>query len=64
MNIDLSGPQGNAFALMATAKNIAKQLEMDGKSIINEMKEGDYNHLLDTFEKHFGHVVEFDNDPR
>ena len=64
MNIDLDGRDGNAFSLMATAKRLARQLELDGTAIINEMKDGDYNHLLDTFEKHFGTVVEFENDPR
>jgi hypothetical protein len=62
--IDLSGPAGNAFALMGTAQNLAKQLDMDAREIINEMRAGDYNHLLTTFEKHFGSIIEFIGDPR
>ena len=51
--IDIRGPQGNAFALMGTAKSLAKQLGYDADEIVNEMMQGDYEHLLDTFEKHF-----------
>ena len=42
--IDLTGPDGNAYALMAYAKKFAKQLGWKdaGASIINEMMEGDY----------------------
>ena len=54
--IDIRGPQGNAFALMGTAKSLARQLGYDKDEIdeiVNEMMQGDYEHLLDTFEKHF-----------
>tara|TARA_X000001388_G_scaffold63916_1_gene49929 strand:+ start:2226 stop:2441 length:216 start_codon:yes stop_codon:yes gene_type:complete len=55
--IDLTGPDGNAFALMAYAKNFGKQLDLDWKSIIEEMRSGDYENLIQVFDKHFGHVV-------
>jgi hypothetical protein len=55
--IDLTGPDGNAFALMAYASRFAKQLGMDSKSIIEEMKSGDYENLLEVFDKHFGDYV-------
>ena len=51
--IDIRGPQGNAFALMGTAKSLARQLGYDADEIVNEMMQGDYEHLLDTFEKYF-----------
>ena len=44
--------------LIMQAKNLAKQLDMDAKAIADEMKAGDYEHLLDVFEKHFGSYVE------
>ena len=44
--IDLTGPDGNAFALMAYARRFGKQLELDWKSIIEEMKSGDYENLI------------------
>lgn len=56
--IDLSGPEGNAFALMGIARNLAKQLDLDGSAITKEMMRGDYRDLCETFEKHFGDYVE------
>ena len=56
--IDIEGADGYAFALLGHAKNFAKQLDMDGSAITKEMMAGDYDHLLDTFEKHFGSFVE------
>ena len=56
--IDIEGADGNAFALLVHAKSFAKQLDWDAKAITDEMKAGDYDHLLDTFEKHFGSFVE------
>ena len=56
--IDLTGPQGNAFALMKQAKILARSWwGEDGQDIINEMKKGDYEHLIKTFDKYFGDFV-------
>lgn len=57
IEIDLTGPDGNAFALMGYASRLAKQLGLDSASIINDMKSDDYDHLLEVFEKHFGEFV-------
>ncbi len=57
-SIDITGQDGNAFSLIGYAKSFAKQLNMDGNAITKEMMAGDYEHLLDTFEKHFGSFVE------
>ena len=57
IEIDLTGPNGNAFYLLGTASNLAKQLGLDSKEIQNEMMKGDYEHLVNTFDKHFGHFV-------
>jgi hypothetical protein len=57
IEIDLTGPNGNAFYLLGAAGNLAKQLGMDSKSIREEMMKGDYEHLVTTFDKHFGHFV-------
>jgi hypothetical protein len=57
IEIDLTGPDGNAFALMGYAKKLARQLEIDSKPIIEDMMSGDYEHLLEVFEEHFGSVV-------
>jgi hypothetical protein len=57
IQIDLTGPDGNAFMLIGRAINLAKQLGLDGKAIQSEMINGDYEHLVNTFDKHFGHLV-------
>lgn len=55
--IDLTGPDGNAFVLMGYAKRFAKQLGLDGNKITNEMREGDYENLLQVFDNYFGDFV-------
>jgi hypothetical protein len=57
IEIDLTGPDGNAFVLIGTAAKLARQLGLDGKAIQKEMMKGDYEHLVNTFDKHFGHFV-------
>ena len=57
IEIDLTGPQGNAFFLLGTAKNLAKQLGLDGNEITKEMMSGDYEHLLEVFDENFGMFV-------
>ena len=57
IEIDLTGPQGNAFFLLGTAKNLAKQLGLDGNEIQKEMMSGDYENLLQVFDENFGSVV-------
>lgn len=58
MEILLSGPDGNAFVLLGTAQRLAKQLGLDAKAITTEMRSGDYEHLLQVFDQHFGHVCD------
>jgi len=55
--IDLTGPDGNAFALMGYANRFARQVGLDGKEITSEMMEGDYENLLEVFDKYFGSFV-------
>ena len=57
IEIDLTGPQGNAFYLLGTASKLAKQLGLDNATTQSEMTSGDYEHLVNTFDKHFGHFV-------
>ncbi len=57
LEIDLTGPHGNAFYLLGVAKNLAKQLEKDSAAIIEEMLSGDYEHLVEVFDREFGHFV-------
>jgi len=55
--IDLTGPQGNAYFILGTASNLAKQLGLDGTKICSEMKGGDYENLLQVFDNYFGEYV-------
>jgi hypothetical protein len=55
--IDLTGPQGNAFVLMGFARQFAKQLEIDPKPILDQMQSGDYENLVQVFDREFGEFV-------
>ena len=57
VEIDLTGPNGNAFYLIGTAKNLAKQLGLDGKKIQVEMMSGDYENLIKVFDNYFGDYI-------
>jgi hypothetical protein len=57
LEIDLTGPDGNAYALIAYARRLSKQLEMDGDEIISEMMSSDYENLIRVFDKNFGSFV-------
>ena len=55
--IDLTGPAGNAFSLIAQAKRFAQQLDLNDTAIIKDMMSKDYEHLVQVFDNHFGHFV-------
>jgi len=55
--IDLTGPDGNAFALLAYAKRFAQQLDLDFNKVKNEMTSGDYENLVQVFNNYFGEFV-------
>ena len=55
--IDLTGPQGNAFFLLGTARDLAKQLDLDPNVIHEEMTASDYENLVQVFDKYFGDFV-------
>ena len=55
--IDLTGPQGNAFFLMGQANRFARDLGLDGDTIITEMKSGNYENLVQVFDRYFGDYV-------
>ena len=60
IEIDLTGPDGNAFALMGYARQFARQLgysKEDQDQLLELMTSGDYENLLEVFDKHFGEFV-------
>lgn len=57
IEIDLTGPQGNALYLLGCAGHFADQIGLDKEALLIEMQAGDYENLLQVFEKYFGAVV-------
>ena len=57
IEIDLTGPNGNAFMLMGIASKLSKQLGIDFEPIRDQMTSGDYENLLKVFDKNFGAYV-------
>ena len=59
IEIDLSGPEGNAFVLLAYADKLGKRIYGPEKTeeILEEMKLSTYELLILTFDKYFGEVV-------
>lgn len=58
--IDLSGPQGNAIYLIGVVKRTFRQsgdVEL-GNQICDEMKKGDYKHLVETFDLYLGNYFD------
>ena len=59
IEVDLTGPEGNAFVLLGYAEKWSKQLGLDSNKIQEEMMEGDYDNLVGVMDKHFGQFVTF-----
>jgi len=57
IEIDLTGPHGNAYYLIATAKNLCKHLGYHFEPVRDDMMAGDYDNLISVFDKHFGDFV-------
>ena len=57
LEIDLTGPDGNAYVLLGYASNLAKQLKKDYNTIREDMTSGDYEHLVEVFDREFGNYV-------
>ena len=60
IEIDLSSSAGNAFVLLAYAEDLGRRLGYNRqamKLITDNMKLGDYDHLLKVFDYHFGDFV-------
>jgi hypothetical protein len=57
--VHLSGPDGNAFAIMGLVRRLLKQMGEDPAPILEEMRSGDYDHLLEVAEDAVGDFVIF-----
>ena len=60
LEIDLTGPEGNAYVLLAYADRWARQLgysDFDRLCLLDNMKLSTYDMLVEIFDREFGHVV-------
>ncbi len=57
IEIDLTGPDGNAFAILGLAKRLCKELDIPFKPLMNKMTSGDYENLIKVFDDKFGSFV-------
>lgn len=57
IEIDLTGPDGNAYVILGLAKKLCKEFGIDSKPLLDKMMSGDYENLIQVFDKNFGSVV-------
>ena len=59
IEIDLNGPEGNAFVLLKYADTLGKRIYGHEKTeeILEEMRLSTYELLILTFDKYFGSIV-------
>lgn len=63
--VNIDGPAGNAYMLLGLATNLAKQLgysKVSTEDLLNDMKAGNYIHLLKVFNDHFGELITLETD--
>ena len=58
--IDLNGSEGNAFYLLGLASKLCKDIGLDDTMVLNDMKSGDYEHLIKTFDNKFGMIIDLE----
>jgi len=61
IQIDLTGPDGNAYVLLGIADQLCNKLGYDHdhkERILDEMRLTDYEGLLYTFDREFGFIVD------
>ena len=57
IEIDLTGPDGNAFAILGLAKRLCREFDIPFKPLMEKMTSGDYENLIKVFDDKFGSVV-------
>ena len=59
--IDIRGPAGNAFCILGVAQDLSRKLghsKEESNAIQEEMQSGDYENLIEVFDKHYGDFVD------
>ena len=62
IEIDLTGPDGNAYVLLGLANRWAKELQFSDSyrvEMLEKMKSSDYENLIQVLDDEFGSVVTF-----
>lgn len=57
IEIDLTGPDGNAFVLLGIAKDLCNKLDLDWNYVHSEMTSGDYENLIQVMDHYFGDII-------
>jgi hypothetical protein len=57
IEVDLTGPDGNVFNLIALGGRLCKQLNLNSETFFRRMTSGDYDNAVSVFEEYFGHFV-------
>jgi hypothetical protein len=57
IEIDLLGPEGNAFALLGIAKDLCHKTGIEWETVKNEMTSSDYENLIQVMDKYFGDFI-------
>ena len=57
IEIDLTGPDGNAFSLLGIAKDLCHKTGIEWEPVKNEMTSSDYEWLLQVMDYHFGDFI-------
>jgi hypothetical protein len=57
LEIDLTGPDGNVFTLIAFGGRLCKQLNLNSEMFFRKMTSGNYENAVNTFEEYFGDYV-------
>lgn len=62
IQLDLTGEDGNVFAVMSLGNKLAKRIGLDFEPIREDMMSKDYGHAIRVFERHFGDFVDIEMD--
>ena len=57
IEIDLTGPDGNAFVLLGIARDLCYKTGIEWSKVQAEMTSGDYENLIQTLDKYFGSII-------
>ena len=57
IEIDLLGPDGNAFVLLSIAKDLCHKTGIEWEPVKNEMTSSNYENLIQVMDHYFGDLI-------